>query len=68
MSYPVPGQVLLQWGTSFVTFCLLPWVKKPFQNGVYLIANSIFEEITPLEKGGNMKMADLLPLKVYPGT
>lgn len=26
-------QAFLQWETSHVTFCLLPWMKKPFKMG-----------------------------------
>ena len=63
---------LLRW-TIFLTFCLLPWTKHPFQNGSALIEKNLlqweqillFKNWLSLKREAKKKKAKLLSIKVY---
>ena len=64
----------MQRGTTFVTFCLLSWMMYPFQNWIYSYRKefALKSKFFPVRidpyflRDIKMKMAELLPLKVYP--
>ena len=60
-------------GKQFCDFLFAFLNEKHFQTGVYSErkefarrgANTYLLDLTPIERGGKIKMAELLPLKVY---
>ena len=52
-------------GGLVVTVCLLSWITKPFQDGVYLKGKEFSLSRSPLRRKAKMNITELLPLKLY---